>query len=353
MEETIVEEVASFHQKVTRSRDALSARRAFEQSMNVLCQRPARKIVLFLDEFDAPFRSLDPSFFRCLRAVRDAYKDRVSYIVVTDNPTRLRDDLTQAEHFYRLTSRNVCGVGPYNEVDARQMIHYLASRRSIEVDPKDVAYLIELSGGHAGLLKATLGLLWEAHRESDLSELAPALMGEPTIQAECEKMWYGLSENERDALYALASGTQVIPDVLRYLELKGLVRENEPGTSFFSPLFADFVQQQIPPAMKNTIVSRSPQVVRIDGRDIKTLTDLEFEALYCLYEHWGRVCTKDDLIANVYRQQYDRTRGGVTDEMLQTLISRLRSKIEPDRGRPRYVVTVRGEGYKFVVPGEQ
>jgi DNA-binding response OmpR family regulator len=65
------------------------------------------------------------------------------------------------------------------------------------------------------------------------------------------------------------------------------------------------------------------------------------------------VCTKDELVANVYRQRYDRLKGGVTDEALQTLISRLRDKIEPDRKWPRYVVTVRGEGYRFVEPGER
>jgi len=36
-----------------------------------------------------------------------------------------------------------------------------------------------------------------------------------------------------------------------------------------------------------------------------------------------------------------------TQWALQTLISRLRAKIEPDRS-PCYIVTVRGEGYKFV-----
>ena len=76
--------------------------------------------------------------------------------------------------------------------------------------------------------------------------------------------------------------------------------------------------------------------------------DLEFEALYYLHEHRGEVCTKDDLIAYVYRQRYDRTMGEVSDEMLQTLISRLRAKIEPTPRRPRYLLTVRGEGYRFV-----
>jgi DNA-binding response OmpR family regulator len=41
------------------------------------------------------------------------------------------------------------------------------------------------------------------------------------------------------------------------------------------------------------------------------------------------------------------------DAMLQTLIARLREKIEPDRAHPRYVITVRGEGYQFIGPKHQ
>jgi DNA-binding response OmpR family regulator len=129
-----------------------------------------------------------------------------------------------------------------------------------------------------------------------------------------------------------------------------MVREDPSGTSLFSPLFADFVRQQAPPSASGTVIRGSPPMVQIDGRRIEGLTGLEFELLCYLYEHRGQVCTKDELIENVYRQQYDRMAGGVTDEALQTLISRLRNKIEPDR-RPRYIVTVRGEGYKFVEPG--
>jgi two-component system response regulator RegX3 len=32
-------------------------------------------------------------------------------------------------------------------------------------------------------------------------------------------------------------------------------------------------------------------------------------------------------------------------------INRLRAKVEPDPANPRYVLTVRGVGYKFAVPG--
>jgi DNA-binding winged helix-turn-helix (wHTH) protein len=351
VEEESIEDLVSLHREVTHSRDPFSAQRAVERLVDVFCRRLARRLVLFFDEFDAVFQTLHPSLFRCLRAMRDAHKGQVCYVVaVTDELAHLRDDLTQVEHFYRLVSRNVCGLGPYNEADARQMIRHLASRRTVELNAGDTARLVELSGGHAGLIKATLSLLWDAQQEGSLVDLAPVLKDEPAVQAECRKVWESLPGDEQDALCALARGAQAAPQALHRLRRKGLVREAQSEIRLFSPLFADFALRQAPPSSRDVLVSRSPRVVQIGGQRVETLTELEFEMLCYLYEHRGRVCTKDELVANVYRQQYDRMRGGVSDEALQALISRLRSKIEPERERPRYVVTVRGEGYKFVEP---
>jgi hypothetical protein len=344
------EKMASLRREVTQSRDPLAARRAVGRSMELLCQRPAQRVVLLFDEFDAVFRTLDPSLFRCLRAIRDAHKGQVSYVVVAaDELACLREDLSEVEHFSRLVSRNVWGLGPYCEADARQMIRHLASQRSIELSEEDTTRLVELCGGHAGLLKAALSLLWNAHYEGRLAKLVPALSDEPAVRAECRKVWDSLPESEQAALCALAGGAQADPHTLPRLQRKGLVHEGRPAPLLFSPLFADFVRQQTPPPLEGTVISRSPPIVQIDGQPVKGLTELEFETLCYLYDHRGQVCTKDDLIENVYRQQYDRMKGGVTDAALQTLISRLRAKIEPDR-RPRYIVTIRREGYKFVEP---
>jgi hypothetical protein len=344
------EEMATLHQEITRSRDPLAAQRAVERCVGILCQQPAQRVVLLFDEFDSVFRDLDSSLFRCLRTIRDAYKSQVCYIVVVTNELSvLRNDLTEVEHFYRLVSRNVCGLGPYSKADAQHMICYLASRRSVGLDPNDTDRLVELSGGHAGLLKAILSLLGNAHYKGSLAKLALALNDEPAVQAECRKVWDGLPDSEQAALCALAGRTHADPHILRRLLRKGLVRKDRPESPLFSPLFADYVCRQTPPSTGGTVISRSPPIVQVDGRPIEDLTELEFEILCYLYEHQGKVCTKDDLIENVYRQQYDRMKGGVTDGTLQTLISRLRAKIEPGR-RHRYIVTVRREGYKFVAP---
>jgi DNA-binding winged helix-turn-helix (wHTH) protein len=347
-----VEEIASLHREVRNSRDPLTAQWAVEQGVDLLCRRSTQQIVLLFDEFDTVFQAIDPSLFRCLRAIHDAHEGQISYlIVVTGDLSRLRDDLTDVDHFHRLVSRNVCDLEPYNEADTRQMIDQLASRRSIELNEADTASLVQLSGGHAGLLKAIMSRIWnEPYQDSGLAQITPTLTNEPAVQAECRKVWDSLPEREQAALATLTGQTSVDSRVLQRLKGRGLVREGQPTPSFFSPLFADFIRRQAPPSTKSVMINPSSRKVQLEGQAIETLTELEFEMLHYLYEHRARVCTKDELIANVYRQQYDQMTGGVTDEALQALISRLRAKVEPNPSRPHYIVTVRGEGYKFIEP---
>ena len=68
----------------------------------------------------------------------------------------------------------------------------------------------------------------------------------------------------------------------------------------------------------------------------------EFELLEMLLRNAGRVLTRMQLIDRVWGADY------VGDtKTLDVHVKRLRAKIEPDPGLPRYLVTVRGLGYKF------
>ncbi len=68
----------------------------------------------------------------------------------------------------------------------------------------------------------------------------------------------------------------------------------------------------------------------------------EFELLEMLLRNSGRVLTRGQLIDRVWGSDY------VGDtKTLDVHVKRLRSKIEKDSSMPRYLVTVRGLGYKF------
>ncbi len=351
MAEKIILEMRTSHQEMMHVRDVLIAERAVERCVALLCQQSARQLVFLFDEFDAVFRELPASLFRCLRAIRDAHKDQVSYIVVaTHDLAGLRDDPAQEiDHFYRLVTRNPCWLGPYSEADAQQMIGYLASRRNLKLDEEDAKHLLEFSGGHAGLLKTILSLIWNTDNPGKLAKTASSLAKESVVERECQKLWGSLSESEKTALCFFSNGDPLEQQALDHLIARGLVRQSKKDSmAIFSPLMASFVREQAPPPRMGTYIIRSPRFIQINGRRIENLTELESELLCYLYEHRERVCTKDDLIENVYRHQYD----SASDEMLQALILRLRKKIEPDFAHPRYIVTVRREGYRLVLTGE-
>jgi two-component system response regulator RegX3 len=84
-------------------------------------------------------------------------------------------------------------------------------------------------------------------------------------------------------------------------------------------------------------------VVSVDGHSV-SLPLKEFDLLELLLRNSGRVLTRGQLIDRVWGSDY------VGDtKTLDVHVKRLRAKIEPDPGNPKYLVTVRGLGYKFEV----
>ncbi|WP_027341807.1 response regulator transcription factor [Hamadaea tsunoensis] len=82
-------------------------------------------------------------------------------------------------------------------------------------------------------------------------------------------------------------------------------------------------------------------VVTVSGEAVP-LPLKEFELLELLLRNAGRVLTRGQLIDRVWGADY------VGDtKTLDVHVKRLRSKIEPEPSTPRYLVTVRGLGYKF------
>jgi two-component system OmpR family response regulator len=81
--------------------------------------------------------------------------------------------------------------------------------------------------------------------------------------------------------------------------------------------------------------------VHIRGRDV-AVTPHEFRLLYQLAATRGVVFTRERLLAEVWMGE-----AFVTGRSVDTLVRRLRCKIERDPAVPEYILTVWGEGYKF------
>jgi len=78
------------------------------------------------------------------------------------------------------------------------------------------------------------------------------------------------------------------------------------------------------------------------GREVR-LTRKEFDLLRYLVEHRGEVLTRERLLDEVWG--YERF---PTTRTVDTHILRLRQKLEQDAEHPIYILTVHGQGYKFV-----
>ncbi len=83
------------------------------------------------------------------------------------------------------------------------------------------------------------------------------------------------------------------------------------------------------------------RIVRNDGKLVE-LTSLEFDLLHFLANRPGWVYSREALMDQVWGD------GRVVDERsIDSLVSRLRRKLEPDLAQPIYVQTVWGAGYRF------
>ena len=86
--------------------------------------------------------------------------------------------------------------------------------------------------------------------------------------------------------------------------------------------------------------------VSVAGRPVH-LTPHQFELLRVLAVNRGKLLTHRALLQEVWGPGY-----GSESNLLHVNVSQLRRKIEPDRAKPRYLLTEPGAGYRLVDPAD-
>jgi DNA-binding response OmpR family regulator len=88
--------------------------------------------------------------------------------------------------------------------------------------------------------------------------------------------------------------------------------------------------------------------VTVSGKEI-SLTVYEYKILEALAGNPGQIFSREQLIQKIY--SYDDV--SVVDRVIDVHIGNLRAKIENDSSAPKYILTVRGMGYRFAELGSE
>ncbi len=256
-------------------------------------------LCLLLDRFDSltppasPARPAGGTIFSNLRALRDAHKYDLTLVTATRRPLDPHSEL--AELFYAHT----LWLGPLAESDARWTVTRYAERKGLAWDEAVATEMIRISRGYPSFLRAV-----------------------------CEAVSAGAALDERE----IAAHPAIQQRVEEFLA-------DNPGET----------------EIRNSGLSGHPFLAgkRAAGRAGPSVDDTQLTAkehllleYFCL--HPGEVCEKDELIRAVWPEDkiYER---GIRDDSLAQLVRRLREKIEPDPSQPKFIHTVPGRGYRYLL----
>ncbi len=351
-DETIRQTIDELHQRAARPKTRYLALRYLDRAIGLMCRQLGLRIIFLLDEFDELCRRLPARGFAVLRALRDDYKYRLMYVVATRlEITRLRAEPQEMEAFEELVSSHSIWLGPDNEEGARDMLSRLEARYNTPLEAKLTDEVLHLSGGHPGLLRGVYLLARQPH-----PNLTQTALHTPALQAECRRIWLSLALEEQQALAGLARDAALPASQSRFLDRlarKGIARKSGAEWQIFSPLLAEFCQQQSPAAAPFQLDSHR-RTVWINGYETPQLTQLEYKLLDFLVQRQNQICTRDELAQQLYPQDAAGWQGeGVSDNRLDSIIKRLRKKIEPNPQEPRYLITVHGHGFRLASDAEE
>ena len=128
--------------------------------------------------------------------------------------------------------------------------------------------------------------------------------------------------------------------ITEYISLKVSIERETHSLAFSTPVGSN-AKGDID--RRGITIDKNSGRVYIDEKETEPLTNLEYRLLYLLYERDNEIVSKNDICQLMWNENYTSQ----ADARIEKLISRLRRKIEPDPKNPKYLVSIRGRGYRF------
>lgn len=332
----------------------------------ILFETSIDRIIFLIDDFDLLVGEATKHDLDWLRALASRYGESFAFVISSSEPLVKLCDLIVAES----------GVSPFPnlfhsywlgllDLEGAQAICQQASDLSgLALMPESVAFLLREAGRHPDLLKTACEYLLDVCGETpalgavDMAVNPCYELTRTEIRLDehvtwlCRRLWQRRSPDEQMALAALAAGKKSLPDAIITAQLTrrlGLVEGVPNEFHLFAELFHYWIQQEtaVSTLLSATILSEPEEpvfvhqedqrLVLVDGRQVH-LTSLENRLFAYLLSRANHVCATNELLENVWGSGKQKT-------VVEKGINRLRSRIETDPKRPRYILAARGEGY--------
>ena len=350
-DDDILSRVQNAYDQVVLPTDDFQNALSFNEAIIALCENWDRRLVLIFDEFDEVYQNIDSRVFLNLRALRDRYTKHIMYITAVEMP--LSDSRHQAEdgEFAELFAHYTHYLKNLDKDEVRQVVNVFGRQQNVSFSEADIDFIFVQSGGHPGLLQIVCQVVADDTVDQVLRNerlVAAHLDDNDNIRDECVKLWHHVAPERQKALMNLLSSGKIDPVLKQSLLRKGILVEDKRGNlQVFGRLFENFVrrfQLVYEEPKKGVLIDIESGEVYVDGKAIEALTSLEYRLLLLLYGNIDKICDKYRIVESVWGEDYLEE---VDDARIEKLVSRLRQKLEPNPSEPKYLVTVRGRGYRL------
>lgn len=327
------------------------------------------RIVLIFDPFDDFSNNAPKELFTSLRALRDSFKDNLSFIVGLSQEPRFILDPDNLGELYELLDQNICWIGALSRTDAIKSIAKTLQQEPDSISEELVEIFCELSGFYPALLK----LITQSYLTDPPDALAlwgSFLNDQISIKTRLRKIWVALSQKEQLVLQKLP---QSLPNetlksdkarVFQILENLGLLKSQSNNWIANGTLLKNFVENNtkntksglaLPTSKGEITYDANKNVFFQDDKELE-LAPLEENLLHCFLENPNVRLTKTQIISDTYPPQ--KVQDGVTDQALAKLVQSLRGKIEPKPPNWYYIIAWAKStgfsegGYRFYPEGK-
>ncbi len=338
------------YRKVEATTNSFLCQSALREILFV-CREHRLRLVLILDPFDSFCANAPRTLLDNLRGLRDSFKSTLTYLVGLRQEIIYLRNRTELGELYSLLDAH-CWVGPMSPEVARVVLRGLVDRYGQDFSEAQQTHLLDLTGGHIGLMRAALRYLGHQSRPAPEGWL-DLLLKEAAIQYRLERMWVGLTAAEQDLLRKIVAkpkqkSLKGDANLLNRLVERHLCEQIETGWQIFSPMLAQYIAELKPSRTGRITYDAKKQQFYQGDTKLTELTPKDNLLLKHFVSHPQTMIDKDKLIEVGWP---DDVSTEVTNEMVQQAIYQLRKKIEPDTSKPRYLITRHGQGYEFSPDG--